>query len=92
MMAPGHGDLPLVKRVIDEAMRPAGIHILVLEVNDCPEFQSHPELRRAHGFSRADGPPPTPRRARPRTRRRYPAAATALGPPLTYPREDYIIV
>ncbi len=138
MMAPGHGDLPLVKRVIDEAMRPVGINILVLEVNDGPEFQSHPELRRSHGFSRADdrdsaaycrqrgidlipqlnclghqywarttaplekvpdwsafpAPPPTHRRARPRTRRPYPAAATAPGPsaPLTHPREDYIVI
>jgi hypothetical protein len=54
LMAPGRDDLPLFKRTIDEALKPMGINVVVLEVNYGFEFQSHPELRQGRGLSRAD--------------------------------------
>jgi 3-keto-disaccharide hydrolase/Glycosyl hydrolase family 20, catalytic domain len=54
MMAPGHGELPLLKQTIDEAFKPLGINVLILEVNYGFEFQSHPELRQGNGLTRSD--------------------------------------
>ena len=54
MMAPGHGDLPVFRKAVDEAMKPLGINAVILEVNYGFDFQSHPELRQGGGLSRAD--------------------------------------
>ena len=54
MMAPGHGDLPVFRKAVDEAMKPLGINVIVLEVNYGFKFQSHPELSEGRGLSRDD--------------------------------------
>ena len=41
-------------KTIDEAMKPLGVNVVVLEVNYGFEYQSHPELRRGQGWTRAD--------------------------------------
>jgi hypothetical protein len=51
-MAPGREDLPLLKRAIDEGMKPLGVNVLVLEINYGFAFQSHPELTEGKGMSR----------------------------------------
>lgn len=54
LMASGRDDLPLLKRAIDEGMKPLGVNVLMLEVNYRFEFQSHPELREGGGMNKAD--------------------------------------
>src|SRR5262245_22745815 len=54
LMGPGREDLPLLKRSIDEAMKPMGINVLILEVNYRFDYQSHPELGDRAGLKKAD--------------------------------------
>jgi hypothetical protein len=53
-MAGGRDELPLLKRAIDQGLKPLGVNVLVLEVNYRFEFQSHPELREGGGMNRND--------------------------------------
>lgn len=46
--------LPLIKRAIAEQLAPAGVNVLVLEVNYRFAFRSHPELRMEPALSREE--------------------------------------
>jgi hypothetical protein len=54
LMASGRDDMPLLKRAIDQGMKPLGINVLMLEVNYRFEFTSHPELREGGGMNKSD--------------------------------------
>ena len=54
LMSPGKDGIPVLKKGIEEGLKPLGINVLVLEVNYGFEFQSHPELSEGSGLSRDD--------------------------------------
>jgi hypothetical protein len=53
MPAPGPDSLPLLKRVISEALAPMGINVMIFEINYNFQFKSHPEVAGAQPWSTA---------------------------------------
>jgi len=51
---PGKDGLPLLKRGIEEGLKPLGVNVVVLEVNYGFKFKSHPELSQDGGLSQED--------------------------------------
>src|SRR5947208_2783815 len=51
--APSPDSLPLLKRVISEALAPMGVNVFIFEINYDYQFQSHPEVAGAHAWSKA---------------------------------------
>ncbi len=54
LMSPGKQGLAVLKKGIDEGLRPLGVNVIVLELNYGFQFPSHPELADPHGLSRED--------------------------------------
>lgn len=54
LMAPGHDDVPLLKRAVAEGLAPLGVNTLVLEVNYNYRYRSHPDLGTSWGLTRDD--------------------------------------
>lgn len=52
LFAGGKVDLPLLKKAIDQALRPLGVNVIVLEINYTFDFKSHPELREGTRWAR----------------------------------------
>jgi hypothetical protein len=50
----GKQDLPILKKAIDQALRPMGVNVIVLEVNYGFDYRSHPELRAGDVMNKAD--------------------------------------
>jgi hypothetical protein len=50
----GKVDFPLLKKAIDQELRPLGVNAIVLEINYTFDFKSHPELREGGGMSKAE--------------------------------------
>jgi 3-keto-disaccharide hydrolase len=59
LMSPGKDGIPLLKKGIEQGLKPLGINVIVLEVDYGFKFKSHPELSEGSGLSRDDASPGT---------------------------------